>query len=74
MEQSNTDKIIEQLSNFSLEEVQAISKAAYNECLRRIQQRRESCDHPKQHRGKIAVDRPPNIMGGCTYCVSVVRD
>ena len=73
MESLNADNIIECLSNLSLEDVQRIHQASLAECLRHIEQRRMECEHPKQYRGKIAQERGPNIIDGCTYCVTPVR-
>ena len=64
--------VIEALPGLELEEVQALSQAAYSECLSRMAVRRETCEHPAEHRGKLAIERPPNIVDGCGYCITQV--
>ena len=68
----DSKSIIEYLPQMALEDVQAILQAANSECLERINARRSTCKHPEEHRGMLAIERGPNIVPGCTYCVSPV--
>lgn len=51
-------------------ELQVASQAITEELKARIAERRETCEHPEDVLGMVALERPPNIARGCTYCVT----
>ena len=60
----------EAIPELAMEDLHSIIKMTEDECYRRIAERRETCEHPPEHRGWIMQDRPGNRAEGCTYCIT----
>ena len=64
----------EELSALKMGDLQALSRDAKAELIRRFDALKATCTHPAEFRGYVESPRPPNINEGCGRCLTPIRD